>query len=151
VPIEGEQKGVELHLLPSQLTTWADWKAQYPHTLAMTNDFRNPGYASKFDNNFMIGLILGEDAKAFFFTDVLAASVINTELGDTPIVFHASGTSFQAFIRQVETEILTFALENGTITDNETGSTWNFSRGLAIDGSLRGQGLQPAPSISAYD
>ena len=35
--------------------------------------------------------------------------------------------------------------------DLETGSTWDVSRGLAIDGPLKGTALQPIPSSSSYD
>ncbi len=31
--IRGELKGIELFLLPSELTTWGSWKAEHPDTL----------------------------------------------------------------------------------------------------------------------
>jgi hypothetical protein len=46
---------------------------------------------------------------------------------------------------------VTFRQENGTLMDEETGSHWHIVRGLATDGPLRGQGLQPVPSLTAFD
>lgn len=31
-------KGIDLFLLPSQLTTWASWKGEHPNTLVRIND-----------------------------------------------------------------------------------------------------------------
>ena len=37
------------------------------------------------------------------------------------------------------------------LVDQETGSIWDISRGLAKEGPLVGEGLQPVPSLSSYD
>ena len=63
--IQGEQKGVELFLLPSQLTTWSSWRAEHPNTLAMANDINRLGRRQKFNTNFVIGLILAGQARPF--------------------------------------------------------------------------------------
>jgi hypothetical protein len=36
--IKGTHKGVELNLLPFQLTTWGSWGQDHPDTLVMVND-----------------------------------------------------------------------------------------------------------------
>ena len=41
--IRGTYKGVELFLLPSQVTSWASWKEEHPNTLAMINDVEKLG------------------------------------------------------------------------------------------------------------
>ena len=48
-------------------------------------------------------------------------------------------------------QTLTFKLEGDLLVDQETGSIWDISRGLAKEGPLVGEGLQPVPSLSSYD
>ncbi|RMG90271.1 MAG: DUF3179 domain-containing protein [Chloroflexi bacterium] len=149
--IRGPLKGVQLFLLPSQLTTWASWQAEHPETLVMINDVDRIGRKQKFSTEFVIGLVLGETSKAYYYEDVATAGIVNDMMGQFPVVVWAQDNNFHAYLRQVEGEVLTFRLENGRIFDNETGSEWDITRGLAIDGPLRGQGLQPVPNSSAFD
>ncbi len=149
--ILGELKGVELFLLPSQITTWASWRAEHPDTLVMTNDINRIGFRQTFDPDFVIGLLIDGQARAFHYRDVERAGIVNDFLGEVPIFVWAADNNFHAYIRQVGEQVLTFRLENGLIVDEETGSTWDIARGLATDGPLRGQGLQPVPNSSAYD
>jgi hypothetical protein len=151
--IDGQYKGVELFLLPSQLTTWGAWKAEHPETLAMINGFGGTfaPFLKRFDPDFVIGLVLAEQANAFYFRDVLAAGIVNDYVGQIPVMVWAGDENFHAYIRQVDDQILTFRLEDDRLIDEETGSTWNITRGLATDGPLKGQGLQGVPSSSSFD
>jgi len=149
--IIGPYKGVELFLLPSQITTWANWKAEHPNTLAMTNDVDKLGARQRFDTNFVIGLLVADDAKAFYYSDVEQAGLVNDTLGDLPVFVWAAGNNFHAYIRQVGDQVLTLQLEDGALVDTETGSTWDLTRGLATSGPLQGESLQPVPSMSSYD
>jgi hypothetical protein len=150
--IRGPLKGVELELLPFQLTTWGNWIDSHPETLAMINDTnRLRGLRQGFQPNFVIGLILDKQAKAYYYEDAEAAGVINDSLADIPIVLWAGGNDFKAFIRVVGDQTLTFRLENGALVDQETGSIWDIARGLAKEGPLKGEGLQSVPSLSSFD
>lgn len=150
--IQGELKGVELFLLPSQLTTWGQWKAEHPDTLVMNTGYnRLSVFRQEFNPDFVIGLILAEQAKAFYYRDVEAAGVVNDFVGDIPVLVWAADSNFHAYIRQVDDRVLIFRLEEGELVDEETGSTWDPARGLATSGPLTGQGLQSVPSSSAYD
>lgn len=151
--IIGPLKGVALNLLPSQVTTWASWKNEHPETLAMINDLERLGTRRRqgFSPNFVIGLILAGHAKAYYYEDAAAVGVINDMLGDVPIVVWASGDNFHSYVRQAGERRLTFRAEDDTLVDEETGSTWDVARGLATDGRLKGQALQPVPGSTAYD
>lgn len=150
--IQGELKGIELFLLPSQLTTWDQWKTEHPETLVMSTGYnRLTVFRQTFNPDFVIGLILAEQAKAFYYRDVEAAGVVNDFVGDIPVLVWAADSNFHAYIRQVDDRVLTFRLEDGELIDEETGSTWDPARGLATAGPLTGQGLQSVPSSSAYD
>jgi hypothetical protein len=150
--IRGSLKGVELFLLPSQVTTWRSWKEEHPSTLAMINDVDRVGSRRQgFDPDFVIGLLLAGEAKAYYFEDAAAVGIINDQLGEFPIVVWASGDNFHAYLRQVEDRTLTFRSEGELLVDEETGSTWDVARGRAMDGPLTGHALQPVPGSTAFD
>lgn len=153
--IRGEFKGTQLFLFPSQVTTWGSWKAEHPETLAMTNGVGNNTFLSRtrqgFDPRFVIGLVLADESNAYYFSDVALVGVVNDVLGDFPIAVWAKDDRFHAFIRQVGDRTLTFRAEGDTLIDEETGSTWDVVRGLAVDGPLKGEVLQSVPSSTSYD
>jgi len=148
----GPLKGTKLELLPFQLTTWSNWVESYPDTLVMVNDVNRLGNSRQgFQPNFVIGLVIEDQAKAYYYEDVEAAGVINDSLGDIPILVWAESNDYRAYIRKQGDQTLTFKIENGLVVDQETGSVWDISRGLAKEGPLAGEGLQPVPSLSSYD
>ena len=148
----GPLKGTKLELLPFQLTTWSNWVESYPQTLVMVNDANRLGNSRQgFQPNFVIGLIINDQAKAYYYEDVETAGVINDMLGEVPIIVWAESNDYTAYIRRLGDQTLTFKLDGGLLVDQETGSIWDFSRGLAKEGPLVGEGLQPVPSLSSYD
>jgi hypothetical protein len=150
--IEGPYKGVALFLLPSQLTTWSSWWEEHPDTLLMANDLDSIGfYRQRFSRDFVIGLVLGGDSKAYYFEDVAAEGVINDQFGEHPVVLWAEEDNFHAYLRRVDGQVLAFDLEGEYLLDRETGTKWALTTGLAVEGPLKGQSLQPVPSSSAYD
>jgi hypothetical protein len=151
--IGGVLEGTELALLPSQVTLWANWKAQYPDTLVMTNDTSRLRFGRQgFSPDFVIGLVLGETARAYAYAGVAQAGVLNDHLGPIPVVVWAGAADFRAYVRSVAGRTLTFrAGGQGRMVDEQTGSVWDISRGLAVEGELAGEGLQPVPSMTAYD
>ncbi len=151
--IEGDYRGVELFLVPSEVTTWANWRDAHPNTLAMINDVDRLSLTRRqgFNPNFVLGLLLSGESKAYYFEDIAAEGLVNDEFAGLPIVVWAGETSLNAFVRRVGDQILTFEFRDGEILDQETGSLWDLSRGLAVDGPLRGEALQGVPGSSSYD
>jgi hypothetical protein len=150
--IRGQYKGVELNLLPFQLTTWVNWKKAYPDTQVMADDLNRIGRRRQgFQPDFVIGLVLGGNARAYYYEDVIEVGAINDVLGEVPVVVWASGEIYNAYIRQVDDQKLTFRSEGETLIDQETGSVWDLVRGLAISGPLKGSSLRAVPSLSSFD
>jgi len=150
--IDGPLKGTELDLLPSQVTTWANWREEHPETLVMINDvdrFRTG--PEVFFDDFVIGLVLEDAAKAYPYPDVSAVGVVNDMMGEYPVLVWANDDNYHAYLRQVDDRTLTFRWENGQLVDEETGSVWDVMRGRAMSGPLEGQALQSVPSLSSYD
>jgi hypothetical protein len=151
--IKGELKGVELRLLPFQLTTWASWEKDHPETLVMTNDVNRLGLRGRqgFSPDFVIALVLADQAKAYYFRDAQSTGIINDHVGDIPVVLWAGEDNWYAYIREVDNQELTFRIEGEMMSDEETGSKWDITRGLAIEGPLGGTALQAVPSLSSFD
>lgn len=186
--IAGEFTGTRLTFLASQVMSFGDFAAEFPdgEVLAIPAGFsraygRNPytGYDST-DRPFLydgaldtrlpatervVGISLGDVARAYAFADVAVQGVINDELAEQAVVIFFKGGVSSAldaalidegrdvgstvvFDRRLDDQVLTFdALDNGLFKDAETGSTWNIL-GEALAGPLVGKQL---PQVVAFD
>lgn len=151
--IDGENYGVELFLLPSEVTTWGNWRAEHPESLAMINDVDRliGGRRQGFSPNYVLGLLLDGQSKAYYYGDVAAAGLINDRFAGQPVVVWADEGGLNAYFSHVDDRELVFELADGRIADLETRSEWDLGRGLAIAGELAGSALQPVPSSSSFD
>jgi len=104
---------------------------------------------------------IGSGPAAYAFSFLNEFPVVNDLLGDTPVAIFFDDKTESAFARAASDErvntvgsstmffrylddrVLTFAQQSdGSIIDNETGSTWDRF-GLAVSGALQGQELVP--------
>jgi hypothetical protein len=109
---------------------------------------------------------LNGEAVAYPYETLEKLGAVNDTVGGTEVViFWQSGTvsplegastasgrdvgTAAAFSRQVNRQTLTFVTEEGTITDKETGTTWNIL-GTATNGSLADMQLTPVVSINHF-
>lgn len=186
--IAGEFTGTRLTFLASQVMSFGDFATEFPEgeVLAIPTEFsrsygQNPyiGYDSTarpflYDGELdarlpaterVVGINLGDVARAYAFAHLAEQGVLNDTLAGTPVaIFFKGGVSSAldtgridqgrdvgstvVFDRRLDNQVLTFAtLENGTFKDVETGSTWNFI-GVALDGPLAGKQLT---RIVAFD
>jgi hypothetical protein len=108
----------------------------------------------------------GDTAVAYPYEVLQEQRVINDTVNNTEIaVFWESGTASaldtgtiasgrdvgaaNAYLRELDGQTLTFALEDGQIIDQQTGSVWN-ARGQSISGELEGQELEPVVAINHF-
>ncbi len=121
--IAGPLKRTALTLLPSRMTTWANWKASHPETLALTTAYEQLGFRhQKFDGDFVIGVVLTGLAKAYPYEAVAAPGVINDTLGEFPILIWARDGDYRTYLRKVDGQRLTFEVIEGKLRDQETSS-----------------------------
>jgi hypothetical protein len=150
--LSGPLKRTELALLPSQMTSWANWKAAHPETLALTNSYSQLGFnRQKFDQDFVVGLVLADLSKAYYYEDVAVDGVLNDWIGEFPVLIWAANDDYRSFSRTVGGDTLTFQWVEGVLSDLDTGTTWDVNLGLGLEGPLKGQALQPIPSLTAFD
>ena len=171
--VEGPLRGERLTLVPSRLTTWGDWKAEHPNTLALDTGSRpyDP-YSSYYISGrtgimpeansderlsikeLVLGLVGESSQRAYAHSDLGSAQVVNDVFEGAEIVVIRDDTSgsVSAFGRRVGDRVLTF--EQGDVPDEmvdaETGSTWSKLTGVAVEGELEGARLEDYPSFNAF-
>lgn len=150
--IEGDLKGRKLDLLPSQVTTWGNWRQAHPRSFVMTTDVEKTGARRQgFDPDFVIGVVLGENARAYYYEAVESAVLVQDEVGGVPVLLWAENGDFRVYMRVVGGRELSFELREGRIVDSETGSSWNIRLGQALNGELAGEFLKSLPALTAFD
>jgi hypothetical protein len=167
-------KGTKLEFVPAVHTTWAEWKAQHPDTMALVKGYKGTfssyaGYYSSpragvigetykdnrlYVKEFVIGVEHDGQAMAYPFSALNDQPVVNDQISELPVlvVFNVNGGSAAVFNRQIESgQLLTFSVLEGTmIKDAETGSTWDGLSGLSIGGQLAGTQLEPIKSTASF-
>ncbi len=153
--LTGEFKGTQLKLLPFSLVPWSTWKAEHPKTLALVVEGSSgfaPGQSP--DDNFVAGVAIGDAARAYPYPALADAGIIQDELNGIPLlIFTDSDTrNISIFVRQLsDGTLLTFSQLDDQLVDDQTGSIWNPTRGVATAGELVGEGLREIPYISSFD
>ena len=149
--IAGPLESTRLLQIPARIIPWDAWVTEHPDTQVLKT---NRGHSRQyFTSEYVIGIALGEHAKAYPFTPASKEGVINDFIGPFPVLVFADQETKEVFsyLRTVGEQVLEFALQEGILVDIQTGSAWNVARGIATDGPLRGELLRTIPYITSYD
>lgn len=149
--LSGPMQGAKLDLLPFQLTTWENWRSTHPQTLAL----KDPsgligGFRERFSENFVIGVTVAGQAKAYPYHVVASRTLVEDRIGEIPILVWAHDDDYRVFLRRVGEDVLHFEWREGRLVDKETGSRWDAQLGVAREGEYAGQALQQIPSFSSF-
>jgi len=154
--IAGPLKGTTLEMIPASIVPWGTWKANHPHTLAML-DGKDGLFARQEPgrDGWVIGITLGEFAKAYPYPTLAEQRVINDTVGPYPVVLYANPETrdVQVYLRQAGDDVLNFAWDStgGRLVDVESGTEWDVTRGLAREGARQGEVLLQVPYLSSFD
>ena len=98
----------------------------------------------------VLAVQVGESHKVYLLTGK-PDSVVNDEIDgeEVLVVFRTAAPSAAAYLRTVEGQTLTFAMDGGTLKDLETGTSWDDA-GRAVSGPLRGNRLTPLSSRTGF-
>ncbi len=174
---EGEYKGKKLNMIPFLLTTWGEWRAQHPNSLALVpipkfkrmyermarmtegvsgRRFRSRARLIREDDRMpmyeeVIGIEAGDAHKAYKIADLKSQVVVNDKVGGSTILLIHGGKNdtVTAFSRKLDGRVLTFQRSGEGLVDKETGSRWN-AYGECLSGELKGKKLEeviPLPSF----
>jgi hypothetical protein len=158
----GSYQGVRLAMVPAGVTSWGAWKREHGDTLVLVDPLlqrRRAGsrvldttVVQSFKEDIVVGIALGDSARAFPFQEVSKSVVVNDAVGPFPVLVYASAQaqSIHVYSRQAQGRILTFAWEGGQLRDVETNSAWDVATGVAGSGPMKGVALRPIPYSSAY-
>ena len=154
--IAGDLKGTTLDLIPAGIVPWQTWKKEHPNTLAMIND--KTGTFSRSErprDGWVVGLTIGEHAKAYYFPALVRDGVVNDFVGPYPVALYADEETrnVHVYLRKVGDRIITLGLDEAgdTLVDQETGTTWTLAEGLAREGEHKGEALRQVPYLSSFD
>ncbi len=173
--IEGELVGTKLEFVPSWFTTWEEWQAMHPDSLALNKGYagaQDPyeyGYYDSpdagvigetiqddrlFTKEFVVGVELGNEAVAYPFSVLNNEPIVNDTIGETGVlvVFSEGSASAVVHDRTVNGQTLTFSAgtEPMTVVDAETGTVWDGISGQAIEGELVGSTLGRIKSTTVF-
>ncbi len=165
--VAGPMKGKRLEELPSEQTTWREWKRRFPNTLVLVKPrLSGSQYERYFDDPNLIGvrgsrnpdsrlpgkeLVLGLEADGRHAAVPLDAlrgrTILVTTALDRPVVITRAAT----YDRRAGERTLTFESAGaGGMRDRETGSTWSVETGEAVEGPLQGQRLTRISAKTVY-
>jgi hypothetical protein len=172
----GPLKGKQLELVRSNELSFALWRKEQPQGLVLKP---NSLYATEYDpkdwekhvektrtvvdttksgigpHQLMVGVTVAGQNKAYPIEAILAAKLIQDHVGKVPVLVMVGpdGASIRIFKGSVEGESSprTFSSgpRDGTMTDAETGSIWNF-QGCAIEGQMAGRCLKEIDAHKDY-
>ncbi len=173
--VAGPMNGQALVEVPSQLTSWGDWKQRHPDTLVLRENGRRrgSGYAGYHGDNSSIGihgrsnpderlppktLVYGMESNGVAAVASLGAvagnGLVEGELAGAPVVVVAIGAERQtalAYSRVVDGRTLSFAsVDQETVGDFATGSLWSRETGECLEGELAGKRLAPIKGKHVY-
>jgi hypothetical protein len=165
--VAGPQKGKTLQELPGAQMTLSAWFEMHPNTLVMQPDstFKEE-YASlkNYDEgktksdltrrdslswrakSWVVGVVVGKQARAYDWNDLLREKIINDTLNGQPILVAMANDSVTFHTWKRDT--LTFSIDQATqlLMDNETQSKWLWT-GQCSSGKLQGRTL---PTVQSY-
>lgn len=176
--VAGPLEGRELTEIPSEQTTWADWKRRHPDTLVLVKpkDIQGTSYADYHRNprsvgvlgsknpdrrmrpkSLIFGIEEGGEAAAIPFGLLQHEPVLNaTALGKPIVVFSPPDEpTALVFERTVDGEALFFqqvedASGRLTVKDTKTGSTWSWEDGSCLQGPFAGKSLDRISGTTVY-
>lgn len=172
--VAGPLKGKKLLEIPSQQMLLTDWLQEYPNSLVMQPDtlFKEE-YAdmSNYDKgigkssltkrdslswkekSWVLGVSLGELARAYDWNELLAKGLINDSFGPGPIVLvvEKDSASYHGWSRRIAGRSLEFILSDSAelLKDRQTESLWNMG-GWCIEGQLKGNQLSRVPTYQEF-
>ena len=162
--IEGPLGGDQLALLPLVTTTWASWRAEHPDSTVLEintehqNQYREnlrigaDGLRGRFVdsieqiderlplNELVIGVIAGDEARAFPISGSGGGAPMQATVGGVPVVIleDGNGQATLAYHRALsDGRVLDFERRDGALYDTETGTLWSAT-GLGLEGELAG-------------
>lgn len=150
--MEGPLQGESLEVLPSTMTDWKTWLDRYPETTLVVMERSSAHYTRGIHDlhgGLMIGLVTKDATRVWPFSTLIVQGPANDRVGDLPVLVTFDSTSFTAMVfdRRLDGSELNFALRDGRLFDQETGSQWDPITGRGVAGPKQGRQLVHLPGL----
>ncbi len=153
--LQGDLLGTKLETLPAEMLTWSAWKKEHPDTTVLNLSRTNRNYNRDFyrrRQDFVIGFTGKFGIHHVSMETLHNHPVLNGDARGRPLLFlfNRQSTGTRIYDRNVGDQTLTFQRsKNDKLQDDQTASVWSDD-GMAIDGPLKGQRLNPVVAIPSY-
>ena len=156
-------EGTALTLILASIVPWSTWLNEHPQSTVVTNDLDRGRYGIvQGHDNFVIGVALQDAATAYRYTLAASQRVINDRVGEHPVVVFVDPDTHdtKVYLRRpvlasqddsAPSELVFDIDESRHTVDVETGSIWDVTRGVAVEGPLKGAVLQQIPYVTSFD
>lgn len=151
--MRGELEGEELELIPAEMTTWKQWRADHPDTTILDMSPTAKRFDSEFYRDpakFVYGVKVAGQPKAYPFPYLEKHPVVQETIAEVPVLvaFEKESSSTVIF----DPGELRFAdqLRDGKLIEKKTGSRFDPSTGICTSGSLEGDALKKLDGIISY-
>lgn len=177
--LRGALRQQRLTVIPSLITTWAEWKQLHPETWVLSAELLgqyegelidpyagyytsgSAGLAGDVDHpadvaakSLVVGVQVGRQFRAYPLSTLSEEGLVEDELGGVPLVlvYDDELQAVYVYHRAIAGEGVSFAAANSphTLQDSLTGSTWDWRTGQATAGPLTGTNLTPYPATLTF-
>jgi hypothetical protein len=144
------RKGQKVELMTSEFTTWDSWRQEHPNSLALNA----PAGPSAFDlTDFLIVVDFTEDARGYDIPDLRRVGVVNDVVAGVEIAVVSDPTDperWSVFSRQFGDSLIELEVDGRILRDRITGTTFDPTRGFALDGPFEGDVLDQLPAFTSF-
>ena len=157
--LAGPHKGRRLELLPATFSSWGAWRDQHPDTLALDA----PGDPTGFDlSDFFIVVDIDDQTTAYPISDVRRIGVVNDSVAGVALAVVADPLDDDRWAvfgrsvagdgaRPVASEVVVeLELVGDRLRDRVSGSTFDPTLGIGLDGPLAGATLPRLPALTSF-
>lgn len=148
--VVGPKTGISLDRVPTTQAPWSEWKAAHPNTTVLSketgHDYSYIPYPDILDQlpKQILGVIVGDEQKAYFFENLRQIQVVNDVLDGVPIVLIASPDSDA--VRVYKRKNYQFEGTFEQVRDSRNQTVWELSEEMLLNPKT-GESLERVPDV----
>ncbi len=148
--VVGPKTGISLDRVPIAQALWREWKVAHPNTTVLSKEtghnYSYIPYPDLLDRipKQILGVIVGDEQKAYFFKDLRQMQVINDVIDGVPIVLIASPDSNA--VRVYKRKNYQFEGTFEQVRDTRSRTVWELSEEMLLNPKT-GESLERVPDV----
>ncbi len=148
--VVGPKTGISIDRVTMTQALWREWKVAHPNTTVLSketgHDYSYIPYPDILDRlpKQILGVIVGDEQKAYFFEDLRQMQVINDSLDGVPIVLIASPDSNAVRVYKRKNHQFEGTFEQ--VRDRRTRTVWALSEEMLLNPKT-GESLERVPDV----